>query len=123
MAAQFRRNSRYCFGVFGCSGLFVEAPLCELEFDPAAFEPALFGVADASGVLELDELELDALGLEAAPAPATFTLSTMLRLPANDCAMRRASSRSFSEGALPLSVIVLSVTSTETLLLVSVGSL
>ena len=58
-----------------------------------------------------------------APLPDTFTLSTTLRFPANDCAIRFASSRSFCEGAEPFSVIASDVTSTETLLLVSVGSL
>ena len=60
--------------------------------------------------------------LEPLPMPETFTLSTILRLPANDCAIRFASSRSFCEGAVPLSVTVSAVTSTEMLLLVSVGS-
>lgn len=54
--------------------------------------------------------------------PETFTLSTTLRLPAKDCAIRLASSRSFCEGAVPLSVMLSAETSTEMLLLVSVGS-
>lgn len=57
------------------------------------------------------------------PAPATLMLSTTRRLPANDCAMRFASSRSFEDGAEPFSSIESSVTLTEMLLLVSVGSL
>ena len=55
--------------------------------------------------------------------PETFTLSTTRRLPANDWAIRFASSRSLAEGAVPFSSIVSSVTFTEMLLLVSVGSL
>lgn len=54
--------------------------------------------------------------------PPTFRLSTTRRFPAKDCAIRFASSRSFEEGAEPFSSIVSSVTLTETLLLVSVGS-
>jgi len=69
------------------------------------------------------ELGLDISLLDPLPMPDTFTLSTTLRLPANDCAIRFASSRSFCEGAVPLSVTLSDVTSTETLLLVSVGSL
>ena len=57
-----------------------------------------------------------------APEPLTLMLSTTLRLPANDCAIRRASARSFSEFALPLSVIVSEVAATWMLLLASDGS-
>ncbi len=46
-----------------------------------------------------------------------------MRLPANDCAMRFASSRSFADGAVPLNSIVSSVTLTAMLELVRVGSL
>ena len=56
-------------------------------------------------------------------APATFTLSTTRRLPAKDCAMRFASSRSFADGAEPFSSMESSLTLTVMLLLVSVGSL
>jgi hypothetical protein len=57
------------------------------------------------------------------PIPETFTLSTTLRLPANDCAIRFASSRSFCDGTDPFSAIESAETSTETPLLVRVGSL
>ncbi len=116
---QVHRRESYFFGVvFGCSGFW-------------------FGVVLASGlelgvvpVVEFGEEPVFELGLvfmsEDVPAPApplTLMLSTTLRFPAKDCAMRRASSRSFSEGALPLSVIVSEVASTVMLLLESVGSL
>jgi hypothetical protein len=58
-----------------------------------------------------------------APDPDTLTLSTTFRLPANDCAIRFASSRSFCEGAVPLSVTESELTSTDMLLEVRVGSL
>ena len=50
-------------------------------------------------------------------------LSTTRRFPANDCAMRLASSRSFADGAEPFSSMESSVTFTETLELLRVGSL
>jgi hypothetical protein len=72
----------------------------------------LFGVV----LLGLDISELE-------PAPATFTLSTTRRLPANDWAIRLASSRSLAEGAEPVSSMESSVTLTAMFELVSVGSL
>ena len=89
----------------------------------------LFGVEELFGVVPGVELPgaafgegLDmSLGFEL--LPETFTLSTTRRLPANDCAMRFASSRSFAEEALPFSWIESSVTSTVMLEEVRVGSL
>jgi hypothetical protein len=76
----------------------------------------LFGVVLLGEVLLGDDISDAAL-------PDTFTLSTTLRLPANDCAIRFASSRSLADGAVPLSSMLSSVTFTEMLVLVSVGSL
>lgn len=93
----FRRDF-YFFGVLGCSGL------CELPCSPA-LAPLFMSMPPVDDAV-----------------PETFTLSTTLRLPAKDCAIRLASSRSFCEGAVPLSVMLSAETSTEMLLLVSVGS-
>ena len=101
---EFDLQEIYFFGVLGCSGLVGfgwfegDVPVVELGF--------------MSGVLPVVE-----------PLLETETLSTILRLPANDCAIRFASSRSFCDGAVPLSVTLSALTSTEILLLVSVGSL
>lgn len=61
-------------------------------------DPTLLGLLEFGFVLEgvLDDSEPTAL-------PLTSMLSTTLRLPANDCAIRFASSRSFCEGAEPAS--------------------
>ena len=83
-----------------------------------------FGVEELFGEVPVVEEEL--FGdetLEPESLPATLTLSTTRRLPANDWAMRFASSRSFAEGAEPLSSIESSLTLTEMFELVRVGSL
>ncbi len=56
------------------------------------------------------------------PMPPTVILSTTLRLPAYDWAMRLAVWRSLPVATLPLSSIFVSVTFTITLLLLRVGS-
>lgn len=78
-------------------------PVLELEF----------------GLLLMDDPEF-APGLP--PFPRTFNLSTTLRLPAKDCAIRFAVARSLPVSTLPVSSIFESVTLTITLLLASVGS-
>lgn len=95
----------YFFGGLGCSGL--------LGLVLGGFE---LGVEELGLEFMSDELLLD-------PLPETFTLSTTLRLPAKDWAIRLASSLSFCEGAVPLRVTESESTSTAMLLLVSVGSL
>lgn len=68
----------------------------------------LFGTEVLFGVVPGVELPGAALGvgfdisLGFELLPETFTLSTTRRLPAKDCAIRLASSRSFAEDALPL---------------------
>jgi hypothetical protein len=83
----------------------------------------LFGVEELFGDVLLGAVVLLGLDMSLAPLPATLMLSTTRRLPANDCAMRFASSRSFAEGAVPLNSMLSSVTLTEMFVLVSVGSL
>lgn len=56
------------------------------------------------------------------PMPLTVILSTTLRLPAYDWAMRFAVCLSLPVATVPLNVICVSVTLTITLLLLSVGS-
>jgi len=60
--------------------------------------------------------------LRAGARPAMVMLSSTLRFPAYDCAMRLAVSFSFAVGALPISVMLLSVTATWMLAWLSVGS-
>jgi hypothetical protein len=73
--------------------------------------------------LSVEDPTLPVLDEPVLALPPTWRLSTTRRLPANDCAIRFASSRSFADGAEPFSSIVSLVTLTEMLLLVSVGSL
>jgi hypothetical protein len=99
------------FGVVVESGVEVEG--FEVE------EPAVPVVE----LLPAEEPTLPLLDWSELPEPATLMLSTTRRLPANDWAMRFASSRSFEDGAEPFSSMESSVTLTEMLVLVSVGSL
>ena len=64
-----------------------------------------------------------ACGVLPLPLPETDVLSTTLRLPANDCAMRFAVSRSLAEGTEPVSVMESSDTLTATFELLREGSL
>jgi len=98
-------------------GVVLESGVEEVGFEVE--EPAVPVVE----LLPEAEPTLPLLDWSELPAPATLMLSTTRRLPAKDWAMRLASSRSFEDGAEPLSSMESSVTLTETLVLVSVGSL
>ena len=109
--SSLQRGYCFFFGTLGCSGLV------EFGFGVVVVE-LLFG--------EVPVVEEELFGeaaLEPESLPATLMLSTTRRLPAKDCAIRFASSRSFAEGAEPLSSMESSVTLTATFELVRVGSL